>query len=278
MGFFYRKGGRVTIPIIINGALGKMGIEIAGAVLTDSAVSLVGCVDRDGHPSLGQDYGSCIGKGPLGIMVKSVFDLSQARNTVLIDFSSVESTRALLEKASNFGCSVVIGTTGLTEADYALARRVALRIPILLSPNMSLGVNLLFYITEIVASKLKNDFDIEIIEAHHRFKKDSPSGTAKKLGEIVAGVQGEPYEKLVRHGRSGMAAGERTRSEIGMHAVRGGDIVGDHTVLFAGIGERVELRHMMHTRATLARGALVAAKWLSSQKPGFYSMRDVLGL
>lgn len=268
----------MTIPLIINGALGKMGIEIAGAVLTDSAVSLVACVDREGHPSLGQDYGSCIGKGPLGIMVKSAIDPKPAGNAVLIDFSSVESTRALLGKAGDYGCPMVIGTTGLTDADYALAKRVASRIPVLVSPNMSLGVNLLFFLTEMVASRLKNDFDIEIIEAHHRFKKDSPSGTAKKLGEIVALVQGEKYETLVRHGRSGMAPGERPRSEIGMHAVRGGDIVGDHTVLFAGIGERVELRHMMHSRGTLARGALVAAKWLSSQKPGYYSMGDVLGL
>ena len=141
---------------------------------------------------------------------------------------------------------------------------------------MSLGVNLLFHLTGIVASRLKDDFDIEIIEAHHRFKKDAPSGTAKKLGEIAASAIGLSYKDAIVDGRTGMT-GERKKKEIGMHAVRGGDIVGDHTVLFAGLGERLELRHMMHSRSTLARGALVAAKWLSSMKPGFYTMREVLG-
>jgi 4-hydroxy-tetrahydrodipicolinate reductase len=269
----------VTIPIIINGALGKMGIEIAGAVLADSAVSLVACVDREDHPSRGQDYGLCIGKGPMGIAVIGTVDVKGAENAVIIDFSSPQSTRALLEKADAHGGSpMVIGTTGLSEADYALAKRLSLKVPLLISPNMSLGVNLLFSLAEIVTKKIGNDFDIEIIEAHHRFKKDAPSGTAKKIGEIVAGALHKDYEAIVRHGRSGMAAGERPRSEIGMHAVRGGDIVGDHTVLFAGIGERVELRHMAHNRRPLACGAVAAAKWLSSQKPGYYSMRDVLGI
>jgi 4-hydroxy-tetrahydrodipicolinate reductase len=268
----------VAIPVIINGALGKMGVEIAGLVLSDSAFSLAACVDRKGHPSIGQDYGLCIGRGALGITVSDAIGPDVAENAVIIDFSSPVSTRALLEQAGERDCCMVIGTTGLSEADYALAKSASPRAPVLVSPNMSLGINLLFFLTEVVASKLKNDFDIEIIEAHHRFKKDAPSGTAKKLGEIVASVRDESYETLVRHGRSGMSANERPRSEIGMHAVRGGDIVGDHTVLFAGIGERVELRHMAHSRVTLARGAVVAAKWLPSQKAGYYSMRDVLGI
>jgi 4-hydroxy-tetrahydrodipicolinate reductase len=268
----------MPIPIIINGALGKMGIEIAGAVLADSAVSLVSCVDREDHPSIGLDYGLCIGKGRLGISVCAAIDPKKARKAVVIDFSSPQSTRALLNKAGDRGYRLVIGTTGLTDADFALAKRTARKTPVLASPNMSLGVNLLFSLTEMVASRLKNDFDVEIIEAHHRFKKDAPSGTAKRLGEIVAGAFDRNYETIVRHGRSGISAHGRGRGEIGMHAVRGGDIVGHHTVLFAGIGERVELRHMMHTRSTLARGAVVAAKWLSSQKPGYYSMKDVLGL
>jgi 4-hydroxy-tetrahydrodipicolinate reductase len=256
-----------------------MGIEIANAVLADSAVSLAACVERDDHPSGGQDYGLCIGKGPMGISVSSAIDAKQLKNAVIMDFSSPQSTRALLEKAGAYdGRPMVIGTTGLTEADYALAKRVSLKVPLLVSPNMSLGVNLLFYLAEIVTKKIGNDFDIEIIEAHHRFKKDAPSGTAKKLGEIVAGALNKNYEAIVRHGRSGISENDRPRTEIGMHAVRGGDIVGDHTVLFAGIGERIELRHMAHNRGTLARGAVVAAKWLSSQKPGYYSMRDVLGL
>ena len=268
----------MAIPIIINGALGKMGIEIAGVVLADSAVSLVSTVDRAGHPSSGLDYGQCIGKGNLGIPVSAAVDPRTAASAVIIDFSSARSTHELLTKAGEHGYCMVIGTTGLTDEDYTLAKQAAQKAPILVSPNMSLGVNLLFSLTEMVAKRLKNDFDIEIIEAHHRFKKDAPSGTAKKLGQIVAGAFDKDYETLVRHGRSGLSANDRGREEIGMHAVRGGDIVGDHTVLFAGIGERVELRHMMHSRSTLARGAVVAAKWLSSQKPGYYSMKDVLGL
>jgi 4-hydroxy-tetrahydrodipicolinate reductase len=267
----------VAIPIIINGALGKMGIEIAGLVLADSVFSLTGAIERGDHPSIGKDYGQCMGRGPMGVAVSGAIDLKKTENAVIIDFSSPGSTRALLEKTDNCGARLVIGTTGLTDADYALAKRVAQNVPLIISPNMSLGINLLFSLTEMVASRLKDDFDIEIIEAHHRFKKDAPSGTAKKLGEIVAEAMDGNYETLVRHGRSGMSANERPRREIGMHAVRGGDIVGDHTVLFAGIGERVELRHMAHNRGTLARGAIVAAKWISSQKPGFYSMRDVLG-
>jgi 4-hydroxy-tetrahydrodipicolinate reductase len=151
-------------------------------------------------------------------------------------------------------------------------------MPVLVSPNMSLGVNLLFSLTELVANRLKNDFDIEIIEAHHRFKKDAPSGTAKRLGEIVAQAYNLPYEKAVRDGRSGISSEDRKKNEVGMHAVRGGDIVGDHTVLFAGMGERIELRHMAHSRSTFARGAVAAAKWLSTRKAGYYSMKDVLGL
>lgn len=268
----------MTIPIIINGAFGKMGVEVAGAVLADGAVSLAACVDRKGHPSCGRDYGLCIGKGPMGITAVDAVDPKLAENAVIIDFSSPQSTRALLEKAGDSKFRMVIGTTGLTDADYALAKRVALRIPLLVSPNMSLGVNLLFSIAEIAASRLKDDFDVEIIEAHHRFKKDAPSGTAKRLGEVIAKAQGGEYESRVRHGRSGISANDRPRGEIGMHAVRGGDIVGDHTVLFAGIGERIELRHMAHNRGPLARGAVAAAKWLWTQKPGYYSMLDVLGM
>jgi 4-hydroxy-tetrahydrodipicolinate reductase len=255
-----------------------MGAEVAGAVLADSAVSLAACVDRSGHPSCGRDYGLCIGKGALGIPVVDAVDPGLAAKGVIIDFSSPQSTRALLEKAGDSGFRLVVGTTALTDADYALAKRAALTAPVLLSPNVSLGVNLLFSLAEMAASRLTDDFDIEIIEAHHRYKKDAPSGTAKRLGEVIAGAQGGEYASRVRHGRSGISPDDRPRGEIGMHAVRGGDIVGDHTVLFAGIGERIELRHMAHNRGVLGRGAVAAAKWLWSQKPGYYSMRDVLGL
>jgi 4-hydroxy-tetrahydrodipicolinate reductase len=149
--------------------------------------------------------------------------------------------------------------------------------PVVFSPNMSLGVNLLFHLTGQIAARLGSDFDIEIIETHHRDKRDAPSGTARRLGEIAAAARGLSYDRDVRHGRAGLV-GQRSDREIGMHAVRGGDIVGDHTVLFAGTGERIEVRHAAHSRATFARGAVTAAKWLADRPPGLYTMRDVLGL
>lgn len=268
----------MPLPIIINGACGKMGIEIARIVLADTALSLAGCIEREGHPSAGQDYGECIGKGTIGLKVATSLDQVTAAPGIIIDFSSPQSTAGLLKKAFDAGLRLVIGTTGLSDADYTSAKVTSERVPLLLSPNMSMGVNLLFYLTEFVTSRLKNDFDIEIIELHHRFKKDSPSGTAKKLGEVAATARGLSYDRVVRHGRSGLSENDRPAQEIGMHSVRGGDITGDHTVLFAGIGERIELRHMAHNRTPLARGAVAAAKWLASKGPGLYSMRDVLGM
>ena len=268
----------MRIPIVISGALGKMGSEIAALVLADPACELRGAIERPGHPRLGHDYAACTGRGTPGITVTDALDPGSIGDGVVIDFSSPAATTALLEKTRDAAMRLVIGTTGLSSKELSLAQKAAERMPVLVSPNMSLGVNLLFALTEFVAGRLKDDFDIEIIEAHHRFKKDAPSGTAKRLGEIVAQAYNLPYEKAVCDGRSGISATDRKKNEVGMHAVRGGDIVGDHTVLFAGMGERIELRHMMHSRSTLARGAVAAAKWLFTQKPGYYSMKDVLGL
>jgi 4-hydroxy-tetrahydrodipicolinate reductase len=268
----------MALPIIINGALGKMGIEIATIVLADESLRLCGAIERADHSQIGADYGACIGKGSNGIKVASSLDAIAAKGGVLIDFSSPQSTMKIVPPAVTANLRMVIGTTGLSGAENVLLKKASESVAVLASPNMSLGVNLLFSLTEMVSARLKDDFDIEIIEAHHRFKKDSPSGTAKRLGEIAAKAWELPYEKAIRNGRVGMASSDRPRNEIGMHAVRGGDIVGDHTVLFAGIGERVELRHMAHSRSTFARGAVAAAKWIASQKAGMYSMRDVLGL
>jgi len=267
----------VSLDIIIVGALGRMGIEIANVVLSDETVKLKACVEYPGHPRIGIDYGLSTGKGTMGVPVVDSIDSLDFTNTVLIDFSSPQSTRSLLEKAPQKKIPMVIGTTGLSEADIESAKETAKEVPIIISPNMSLGVNLLFSLTRLVASRLKNEFDIEIIEAHHRFKKDAPSGTARKIGEIVAEAMGRSYDEAVVNGRSGITDKTRSSDEIGMHAVRGGDIVGDHTVLFAGIGERIELRHIAHSRSTFAKGAVAVAKWLSGQNAGFYTMNDVLG-
>lgn len=267
----------MTTNVIVSGALGKMGREILAGVHADADFVIVGGTEYNGHPDCGRDLGECLGYGTLGTLLTSDVSSLPCDNSVVVDFSSPQNTVALLEKLAATKAAMVIGTTGLTDACILKIREFSQTHPVVFSPNMSLGINLLFHITELVASKLKNDFDIEIIEAHHRFKKDAPSGTAKKLGEIVADVIGKSYDEAIVNGRSGIT-GARTPTEIGMHAVRGGDIVGDHTVLFAGIGERIELRHMAHSRSTLARGAVTAAKWLSSQKPGLYSMKEVLGL
>ena len=268
----------MAIDIILVGALGRMGAEIADVVFSDNAVKLRACVEYAGHPKVGEDYGVCIGRGPIGVFLKDSITDIDFTGAVTIDFSSPQSTRSLLQSAEDKGMKLVVGTTGLSESDLELARTVSRKVPVIVSPNMSVGVNLLFSITQLVASRLKDEFDIEIIEAHHRFKKDSPSGTAKKLGEIVSEEIGLSYDQAIVNGRNGISAESRSRTEVGMHAVRGGDIVGDHTVLFAGLGERIELRHMAHSRNTFARGAVTTAKWLHGREAGFYSMKDVLGV
>jgi 4-hydroxy-tetrahydrodipicolinate reductase len=268
----------MALPIAINGALGKMGIEIARLVLSNPDLRLCAAVDRQGHSRQGEDYGSCIGWESIDVPVTDTISSEVIDKSVIIDFSSPQSTHALLEKVKAGTPRLVVGTTGLSAEDLAMARELSARAPVLVSPNMSLGVNLLFWLTEQVCSRLKNDFDIEIVEAHHRYKKDAPSGTARRLGEIVSASYGLPYSEAVKDGRSGMVSQDRPKNEVGMHALRGGDIVGDHTVLFAGLGERVELRHMAHNRSPLARGAVAAAIWISQRENGYFSMRDVLGI
>ncbi len=254
-----------------------MGREIAAAVIADRACALVGCIEQPSHQSIGKDYGALTGLGISGCTVSAAPAGLPVGTSVIIDFSSRQATLGLLDALKGESARVVIGTTGFSDAEISLVRQSAQSIPIVLSPNMSYGVNLLFALTELAAQKLSDSFDIEIIEAHHRFKKDSPSGTARKLGEIAAHALGTSYDETVKNGRAGMV-GERPQKEVGMHAVRGGDIVGDHTVLFAGLGERIELRHVAHSRGTFAHGAVAAAKWLASRQPGLYSMRDVLGI
>jgi 4-hydroxy-tetrahydrodipicolinate reductase len=196
---------------------------------------------------------------------------------VLIDFTQPEATLSYLATAREMGVGMVIGTTGFSEADRVNIRDAAHKIPIVQSYNMSVGMNLLFALVEEAASKLGDSYDVEIIEAHHKTKKDAPSGSAIRLGEGVARARGKNLKDLAVYGREGKV-GERKTGTVGFHAVRGGDIVGDHTVLFAGPGERLELKHMAHNRETLARGALRAAVWLCGKNAGLYDMWDVLGL
>jgi 4-hydroxy-tetrahydrodipicolinate reductase len=195
----------------------------------------------------------------------------------VIDFTHPATLEAVLAGCLAHGKPLVIGTTGHSDAQVAAIRAAAARLPIVFAPNYSVGVNTLFWLTRRAAEILGPAFDLEVIEMHHRLKKDAPSGTAKRLAEILAEVRALSYHHDVRHGRHGLV-GERTPTEIGLHALRGGDVVGDHTVVFANTGERVELTHKASSRDTFARGALRAAQWAATQKPGLYDMQAVLGL
>jgi 4-hydroxy-tetrahydrodipicolinate reductase len=195
----------------------------------------------------------------------------------VIEFSHHVVTPAVAKACADAGKLLVIGTTGHNDTEIAEIRAAGKTTPVVFAPNFSVGVNALFWLTEKAAEILGPDFDLEVIEMHHRLKKDAPSGTARRLAEILAGVRGLQYASDVRHGREGIV-GERTAGEIGMHAIRGGDVVGDHTVIFATQGERVELTHKASSRETFARGALRAAKWARGRGPGVYDMQDVLGL
>ncbi len=196
---------------------------------------------------------------------------------VVIDFSSHSATASLAKTCAEHKTAMVIGTTGHAKEDRAAISGFSNQIPIVWSSNFSTGVNVLFWLTRKAAEILGTGFDLEVVEMHHRLKRDAPSGTAKTLAEILAKVRNEQLEKVARYGRSGIV-GERTSTEIGVHSVRGGDVVGDHTVIFAGLGERLELTHKASTRETFANGALRAALWVARQPPGLYDMQDVLGL
>jgi 4-hydroxy-tetrahydrodipicolinate reductase len=240
--------------VIITGAKGRMGRALVGCAASFPELRVAAELDR------GDDLRSKIGQGD-----------------VVIDFSSHDATPGIAALCAEQGKAIVIGTTGHSEEARARITGFQSQVPIVLSSNFSTGVNTLFWLTRKAAEILGPDFDLEIVEMHHRLKRDAPSGTARTLAEILASVRQEQLEEVLRHGRAGIV-GERTASEIGMHSVRGGDVVGDHTVIFAGIGERVELTHKASSRETFAKGALRAAQWAVKQKPGLYDMQDVLGL
>ena len=263
------------IKVIVTGAAGRMGSTIIRLISEDDILELVGAVEREGFEEIDAAIPANIKE--TGIIIKDNIDkLSNVEADVIIDFTSPMATMKTLEFATLNKIAMVIGTTGLSDENLSKIKESSEHIPVVQSPNMSVGVNTLFKITEIVAKILGNDYDVEIIEAHHRFKKDAPSGTAVKLGSIVAEALGRKYPDDAIFERKGII-GERTQKEIGMQTIRAGDIVGEHTVMFGGIGERIELTHRAHNRENFARGALKAAKWIKSQDPGLYSMFEVLG-
>src|SRR5690606_23532699 len=235
----------------ITGAGGRMGRSLVEAIAADPTVSLAAALDGSDAPVIGQDVG--------GVTAGHDLDAALPACEVLIDFTRPEGTRRHVEACLRHKRAIVIGTTGFSEADLAALREAAAHIPIVLSPNFAVGVNVLFKAAEVAARALGEGYDVEIIEAHHRHKVDAPSGTALKLGEVIADALGRDLARAARHGRAG-DVGARPATEIGFHAVRGGDIVGEHTVLFAGIGERLELTVRSQSRATYAAGAVRAAK------------------
>ena len=266
--------------VVIIGAAGRMGRALVRLLQqkTVSGLQLAGAVEIWDCPERGQDAGLVAGAGAAGIKITS--DLAEVAPScaVAVDFSSHQGASGNAARLAALHKPVVIGATGLTADEKNLIAAAARQIPIVLAPNMSLGVNLLFALVKEAASALKDKgYDIEIVERHHRHKKDSPSGTALGLGEAAAAGYGWDLKKVSTHGRDGLV-GERPAEQIGFHAIRGGDFVGDHTVVFAAEGESLELSHRATSRDTFALGALSAALWLIGRPAGLYSMQDVLGL
>ena len=260
--------------IVVTGVSGRMGRMLVAAVRDSDRARLVGAVEHPGHDWIGRDVGEAMGAAPLGVTVEADAVEAVARARAIIDFTAPAATRTFATLAAQARAVHVIGTTGLDAADIAHIDAAARHAAVIRAGNMSLGVNLL---TRKVAAALDADFDIEVIEAHHRHKVDAPSGTALMLGEAAAEGRGVDLAEVRDSGRDGMT-GARKRGDIGFHAIRGGDIVGDHEVLFAADGEQIGLRHRATDRSVFARGALKAALWGQDRSPGHYDMLDVLGL
>lgn len=260
--------------LIINGAAGRMGKRILAFAHEDAVFSVVSALENPKHPDLGKDAGILAGIGTLNVSLTStVPDIAD----VMIDFSLPEAAAATIRHCTDNNIALVLGTTGLSQEQFDMLAQSSRKIAIVQATNMSLGMNLLFALVGKVARSLGQEYDIEIVEAHHRFKKDAPSGSALSLAEAICKDTGRTYPDSLEHGRHGKDA-QRKPGEIGMHAVRAGDIVGQHTVLYSTLGETVTIAHNAHTRDTFARGALRAAGWVIKQKPGLYSMQNVLGL
>jgi 4-hydroxy-tetrahydrodipicolinate reductase len=254
-----------------------MGGRIIALARDATNLRVVGAFERPGHPALGRDAGEVAGAGRLDVAIAADPAPLLGPGRVLVEFTAPEATLEHVGLAADRGTGAVVGTTGLKAPEVAEIRQRAARVPILLSPNMSVGVNLAFRVLALMAKALGDDYDVEITEIHHRMKKDAPSGTAAKMAEVIADALGRRIEDAGVYGRHGMV-GERTAKEIGVHALRGGDVVGDHTVVFSTAGERLELTHRAHSRDTFAHGALRAARFVAGARPGLYSMHDVLGL
>jgi len=263
--------------VVVAGAAGRMGSCIVACLRDAPELRLVAAVEATGHPAVGRDAGEIAGVGPLGVIIGADAAAAIGRDRVLIEFSVPEPTVEHLRLAAAVGARAVIGTTGLTPTQRDEIATLARRTAIMLSPNMSVGVTLALKVLATMAKALGDDYDVEVTEIHHRFKKDAPSGTALRMAEVVAEALGRDLTSIGVYGRHGVP-GERSTKEIGVMSLRSGDVVGEHTVSFGTLGERLELTHRAHNRDTFARGALRAARWVAARPAGLYSMQDVLGL
>ena len=262
--------------VAIAGSTGRMGRMLIEATLDADDITLAGALELATSPALGHDAGEFLGR-QTGVAITASADEALAGADFLIDFTRPEGTLAHLEACMRNGVGAIIGTTGFDEAGRARIEAAAQHVPIVFAPNMSVGVNATFKLLEIAARILSSGYDIEVIEAHHRHKVDAPSGTALRMGEVIADALGRKLDEVGVFERHGVT-GERDPSTIGFATIRGGDIVGDHTVLFAGIGERIEITHKSASRVTYAHGALRAARFLAGRQNGLFAMQDVLGL
>ena len=264
------------MKIAIAGATGRMGKMLIEAVLNCTDAELVGALEHDSCPLLGEDAGAFLGK-KTGVVITSDITKALSSAEFLIDFTRPEGTMAHLAVAQKTNSKMIIGTTGLSSEQIDNLKKASANLAIVFAPNMSVGVNATFKLLEIAAKMLNEGYDIEIVEAHHRHKVDAPSGTALRMGEVIADALGEKLGDVAVYAREGHT-GERKAGSIGFATIRGGDIVGDHTVLFAGEGERIEISHKSSSRQSYAQGSLRAARFLQAQGSGLYDMQDVLGL
>jgi 4-hydroxy-tetrahydrodipicolinate reductase len=264
-----------VVPVVIVGARGRMGKALVRAVAESEDLMLAGAVDRPDTPGMGQDAGILCGLPEIGVDV--VDELRPPRGSVVVDFSLPQATDGNVRRCVEAGVPLVLGTTGIGADTRELLRRAGAEIPIVSAPNFSVGVTLLIRLAALAARSLGDGWDAEIWELHHRHKRDAPSGTALRVGKAVADATARPFEEVARLGRESTEAG-RSAAEIGIVALRGGDSVGEHTLLFLGDGERLELTHRATDRAIFAKGALRAAKWVIDRPAGLYDMADVLGL
>jgi 4-hydroxy-tetrahydrodipicolinate reductase len=265
------------IEIIIAGAGGRMGKRLVRAVEASDEAVLGAAFERPGHSLVGEDAGVAAGVGALGVPISESLDSVAGKGRVLIDFTAPEASVEHLRVAAENGLAAVVGTTGLSTEMLAEIRDICRKISCVLSPNMSVGMNMMFNVVGDLAASLGAGYDMEIVETHHRMKKDSPSGTALRLAEVLARATGRSLDDSAVYARKGLV-GARTDKEIGIQCLRGGDVTGEHTVLFLGNGERLEVTHRAHSRDNFAHGALRAALWVADRPAGLFDMQDVIGL